>query len=41
MDGMVALLIVLTGLIVLAALAQSFGYDSRDYETRDAMGGLR
>jgi hypothetical protein len=34
-------LIVLIAVVVLAAVAESFGADSRDYEPRDAMGGPR
>jgi hypothetical protein len=34
-------LIVLIAVVVLAAVAESFGADSRDYEPKDAMGGSR
>jgi hypothetical protein len=34
-------LIVLIAVVVLAAVAESFGYDSRDYEPKDAMGDSR
>jgi hypothetical protein len=40
MEGMIAL-VALIAILVLAALAQSYGYDSRDFEPRDAIGGLR
>lgn len=40
MDAMIPL-IVLIAVVVLAAVAESFGYDSRDYEPKDAMGGSR
>ena len=37
---MIALALIIV-IVVLAATAESFGYDSRDYEPRDAMGGVR
>jgi hypothetical protein len=40
MDAMIPL-IVLVAVVVLAAVAESFGYDSRDYEPKDATGGSR
>ena len=40
MDAMIAL-IVLIAVVVLAAVAESYGFDSRDYEPKDAMGGSR
>ena len=37
---MIALAFIIA-IVVLAAAAESFGFDSRDYETRDSVGGLR
>lgn len=34
-------LIVIIALVVLAALAESYGSDSRDYEPRNALGDIR
>lgn len=34
-------LIVLIAIVVLAAVAESFGYDSRDYEPKGAIGDYR
>ena len=40
MDWVIALMLI-SAVVVLAAVAESFGFDSRDYEPRDAMGGYR
>lgn len=37
---MIALVLIIA-IVVLAALAESFGSDSRDYEPRNALGDLR
>jgi hypothetical protein len=37
---MIALVLIIA-LVVLAALAESYGSDSRDYEPRNALGDLR
>lgn len=34
-------LVLIIALVVLAALAESYGSDSRDYEPRNALGDLR
>ena len=34
-------LILIIAIVVLAAVAESFGFDSRDYEPRDASGNSR
>ena len=40
MDAMIALFMILA-IVVLAAIAESFGSDSRDYEPRTAFGDIR
>ena len=40
MDGMIPLFFIIA-LVVLAAVAETFGFDSRDYEPRNAMGEHR
>jgi hypothetical protein len=40
MDEMIALVLIIA-IVVLAALAESYGSDSRDYEPRNAMGDIR
>jgi hypothetical protein len=40
MDEMIALVLIIA-IVVLAALAESYGSDSRDYEPRTAMGDIR
>jgi hypothetical protein len=40
MDEMIALAFIIV-IVVLAAVAESFGSDSRDYEPKNAMGGSR
>lgn len=36
-----AFLVLIIAIVVFAALAETFGYDSRDHETPAAWGGLR
>jgi hypothetical protein len=40
MDEMIALAFIIA-IVVLAAVAESFGFDSRDYDPRTAMGDHR
>lgn len=40
MDGTIALIIIVA-VVVLAAVAESFGFDSRDYEPRGTLGEHR
>jgi hypothetical protein len=40
MDGMIALALIIA-IVVLAAVAEGFGFDSRDYEPRTAIGEHR
>ena len=40
MDGTIALIFIVA-VVVFAAVAENFGFDSRDYEPRDATGGIR
>jgi hypothetical protein len=40
MDAMIALILIIT-VVVLAAFAESFGADTRDYETHTLTGDLR
>jgi hypothetical protein len=39
MDAMIALFMIIA-IVVLAAVAESFGSDTRDYEPRTALGDL-
>jgi hypothetical protein len=41
MDAMIPLVIIFLAVVGFAAVAASFGYDSRDHDPRDAIGGHR
>lgn len=38
---MIALFMIVIAIVVFAAVAESFGYDSRDHDSPAAFGGLR